>query len=140
MPAPSIDPGDLVNSRLADTAPALIGVVVILLVVLGTVVPVGVYMARMLRDAIRDAADKSSKSDERTANAIEKNAEVNSQVAAALVVMNDGSRTRETASHAWQAEQARVMAGIGHQLEQCGTKLTEVHEDVRHIKTSLGKD
>lgn len=118
MPAPTIDPGDLANSRLADTAPALIAVAVILVVLLTFLAWV---FARILAN--------SAKATERTA-----------EVGAALAELHAGSLTREAASHAWQSELSKVMQGIGHRLDQSGEKLTAIHGDVLHLKTSLGKD
>lgn len=129
MPAAPIDPSDLANSRLADTAPALIAVAVILVVLLTFLAWV---FARILAN--------SNKATERTADALEKNAESGAKVASALTVLSDGGRAREAACHVWQAELSKVMAGIGYRLDQSGEKLTAIHGDVLHIKTSLGKD
>jgi regulatory protein YycI of two-component signal transduction system YycFG len=129
MPAPSIDPGELANSRLADTAPALIAVAVILVVLLTFLAWV---FARILAN--------STEATKRTADALEKNADTNAKVGAALVEMNSSSMTREAASHVWQAELSKVMTGISTRLDASGEKLTAIHGDVLHIKTSLGKD
>lgn len=46
---PPIDP--TVLAKLADTIPAIAGI----LAILGVLVPVGLYMARMLRDAVKES-------------------------------------------------------------------------------------
>lgn len=110
---PPIDPA--VVAKLADTIPAVAGVVVILSVVLGFVAWV---FARV------------------TGN----NTEATKGLTAVLAEMKSDNRVARTEDHAWHTEKIRILSGLTAQMQGHGEKLNAVHADVMHIKTSLGKD
>ena len=112
---PPIDPSAVANTRLADTAPALVGVVVILFVVLGFV---GWLMTRV------------------TGN----NTAATNKLADVLGEMRADNKTSRAEDHAWHTEKIRILSGLTAQMQGHGEKLNAVHADVMHIKTSLGKD
>ena len=112
---PPIDPSAVANSRLADTAPALVGVVAILIVVLG-------FVAWIL---LRVAGNNT--------RAIERLADVLGETRA-------DNKTSRAEDHAWHTEKIRIVSGLTAQMQGHGEKLNAVHADVLHIKTSLGKD
>lgn len=112
---PPIDPSAVANTRLADTAPALVGVVVILFVVLGFV---GWLMTRV------------------TGN----NTAATNKLADVLGEMRSDNKTSRAEDHVWHTEKIRILSGLTAQMQGHGDKLNQIHGDVLHIKTSLGKD
>jgi hypothetical protein len=113
LPGQHVDPA--VVAKLADTIPAVAGVVVILSVVLGFVAWV---FARV------------------TGN----NTEATKGLTAVLTEMKSDNRVARTEDHAWHTEKIRILSGLTAQMQGHGEKLDAVHADVLHIKTSLGKD
>lgn len=112
---PPIDPSAVANSRLADTAPALVGVVAILIVVLG-------FVAWIL---LRVAGN---------------NTRATERLTSVLSEIKSDNRAARTEDHAWHTEKIRILTGLTSQVQSHGEKLDAVHADVMHIKTSLGKD
>lgn len=110
---PPLDPA--VVAKLADTIPAVAGVVVILSVVLGFVAWV---FARV------------------TGN----NTAATNKLTAVLAEMRADNKTSRAEDHAWHTEKIRILSGLTAQMQGHGEKLNAVHADVMHIKTSLGKD
>lgn len=112
---PPIDPSAVANSRLADTAPALVGVVAILIVVLGFVAWI------LLR-----VAGNNTRATERLADV--------------LGETRSDNRAARVEDHAWHTEKIKILGGLTAQIQSQGDKLNQIHGDVLHIKTSLGKD
>ena len=110
---PPLDPA--VVAKLADTIPAVAGVVVILSVVLG-------FVAWIL---LRVAGN---------------NTRATERLTAVLAEMKSDNRVARTEDHAWHTEKIRILSGLTAQMQGHGEKLNAVHADVMHIKTSLGKD
>lgn len=110
---PPLDPA--VVAKLADTIPAVAGVVVILSVVLG-------FVAWIL---LRVAGN---------------NTRATERLTAVLAEMKSDNRVARTEDHAWHTEKIRILTGLTSQVQSHGEKLDAVHADVMHIKTSLGKD
>lgn len=110
---PPLDPA--VVAKLADTIPAVAGVVVILSVVLG-------FVAWIL---LRVAGN---------------NTRATERLTAVLAEMKSDNRVARTEDHAWHTEKIRILSGLTSQVQSHGEKLDAVHADVMHIKTSLGKD
>lgn len=112
---PPIDPSAVANSRLADTAPALVGVAVILIVVLA-------FISWVLYRV--------------TGN----NTEATKGLTSVLSEIKSDNRVARTEDHAWHTEKIKILGGLTAQIQTQGDKLNAVHADVLHIKTSLGKD
>ena len=110
---PPLDPA--IVGKLADTIPAIAGVVVILFVVLGFVAWV---LARVAGN----------------------NTAATNKLADVLGEMRADNKTSRTEDHAWHIEKIRILSGLTSQLQGHGEKLNQIHGDVLHIKTSLGKD
>lgn len=110
---PPLDPA--IVGKLADTIPAIAGVVVILFVVLGFVAWVLVRV---------------------TGN----NTEATKGLTSVLAGMKSDNKTSRAEDHAWHTEKIRILSGLTAQMRGHGEKLNAVHADVLHIKTSLGKD
>lgn len=114
---PTIDPN--VVSKLADTIPSIAGI----LAILGVLIPVGLYMARMLRDAVKDAGAGMSE-------ALKNN-----------TVALDRLRERDDVRSDRHFE---VLQGLGERCladhQSASVKLDRLADDVAVISDRLGKD
>ena len=117
---PPLDPA--IVAKLADTIPAIAGVVVILFVVFGFVA----WMSWRARANSNKVA--------------ENNTAATNKLADVLGEMRSDNKTSRAEDHAWHTEKIRILSGLTAQMQGHGEKLNAVHVDVMHIKTSLGKD
>lgn len=114
---PTIDPAVL--AKLADTIPSIAGI----LAILGVLIPVGLYMARMLRDAVKDSGAVMA-------------AALNNNTAAV-----DKMRDRDDARSERHFE---VLQQLGERCladhQAAGVKLDGLAGDLTAIRDRLGKD
>lgn len=121
---PTIDPA--VVSKLADTIPSIAGI----LAILGVLIPVGLYMARMLRAAVKDAGSGMSE-------ALKNNT-------AALDRLRDRDDARsERHFEVMQQLGERCLSDHRASAEKIGNvadKVDSLHADLTAIRDRLGKD
>lgn len=113
MPDPS-----WLDSRLADTAPALVGVVCILGVILW-------FLGRVMA---------------RVGESTQRQAEATVKLSVVLDDLARDTRQGRAEDHAWHVEKIKALAELGHQVKSHGEKLGEVHAAVHQIKDRLGND
>lgn len=112
---PPIDPSAVANSRLADTAPALVGVAVILIVVLAFI---GWVLYRVTGNNTRATEGLTS----------------------VLSEIKSDNRVARTEDHAWHVEKIKILSGLTSQLQTQDGKLDSIHAGVKDIRDRLGND
>lgn len=110
---PPLDPA--VVAKLADTIPSIAGI----LAILGVLIPVGLYMARMLRDALSNNTAALDRLRERDDDRTERHFGV----------------LRQLSEHCLSDHRASA-----EKIGNVADKVDSLHADVRVIRDRLGKD